>query len=150
MRIQNRDALAHTPLRAQALAVIEAGFAAIDTDAVVRRNVAIHNDSLSVGDKSFPLKDIRRLIVVGVGKCASEAAYTLEQLLGDRIDEGIVLDVHRKQHTHLNNFSAIVLTKVSYLMCSAVPDCSTLPFIKVRIRSRLVRTAMQLNGSLHF
>ncbi|HDY73142.1 MAG TPA: DUF4147 domain-containing protein [Candidatus Jorgensenbacteria bacterium] len=101
MRIQNRDALAHTPLRVQALAVIEAGFAVIDTDAVVRRNVAIHNDSLSVGDKSFPLKDIRRLIVVGVGKCASEAAYTLEQLLGDRIDEGIVLDVQcrpRLQH----------------------------------------------------
>lgn len=94
MKIQNFKELATSDLRTSALRIAEAGLQAIDTEAVVRRSVSYEKGDLRVMDKHFSLAADDRLVVIGVGKCALEAARALEGILGERITMGAVIDVH--------------------------------------------------------
>ncbi len=94
MKIQNFKELAKNDLRTAALQIAEAGLQAIDTEAVIRRSVSYKDGDLCVIDKHFSINDNGRLIVIGVGKCALIAARTLEDILGDRINVGAVIDIH--------------------------------------------------------
>ncbi len=92
--VQNAEELACTPLRAHALALVEAALSAIDTRAVMRAQVAREPDgTLVIAGRRYPATSFRRLLVGGVGKCALDAAYALEEILGERIDDGVVVDV---------------------------------------------------------
>lgn len=84
-----------TTLRSDALAVLKAGIAAIHTGDAVKRACRLNRDVLTVGGKRFNLKKYRRVFVIGIGKASLEAGKALEALLGDRITDGVVLDVKR-------------------------------------------------------
>jgi glycerate 2-kinase len=92
-KIRNFDALATTDLRRAALSIAEAGYAAIDTPTVIQKNVSLVGDTLHVDGKDVSLSGVKRVIVVGVGKCARLAVMTLEEILGDRISGGVVIDI---------------------------------------------------------
>jgi glycerate 2-kinase len=91
--IRNFDSLAVTPLRRDALAVLEAGFRAIDTRHAVERAVKLTRGVLRIGKNSWKLDDYEHAYVVGIGKAAYDAAVALERVLGARIDDGVILDV---------------------------------------------------------
>ncbi|MDO8504727.1 MAG: DUF4147 domain-containing protein [Candidatus Liptonbacteria bacterium] len=91
MKIKNFDSLAVTPLRRAALIIAEAGLEAIDTEKVVRGQVRIEGDTLHIGGEIASLKDIGRIVVITVGKCALDAAVVLEKVLGDRLTRGVAL-----------------------------------------------------------
>ena len=91
--IRNAAALARTPARADALALLDAGLRAIRTPEAVRRAVVLEKEGVRIAGRLYRWGDFGRLLVVGVGKCALEAAWTLEEILGDRIDDGVVVDV---------------------------------------------------------
>ena len=93
MKISNHAALAVTTARTAALDIAEAGLDAIDTATAVRRSVRLSGEVLQVGDEVWPLRPSGRLLLVAVGKCATVAAAELVRLLGDRLDDGVVLDV---------------------------------------------------------
>ncbi len=93
MRIKNFETLATTALRREALGWAEAGLEAIDTAAAIRRSVRGRDGGIEVNGQIFPLAPTAQLIVVGVGKCALDAAAELESVLGDRITGGLVIDV---------------------------------------------------------
>jgi len=93
VKISNHAALAVTTARTAALDIAEAGLDAIDTAAAVRRSVRLSGEVLQVGDEVWPLRPSGRLLLVAVGKCATVAAAELVRLLGDRLDDGVVLDV---------------------------------------------------------
>jgi len=92
--IQNFDALAENDQRNDALAIAEAGYAAIDVGNALRRKLHIENDVLQIDGHgvSINLKD-RRVFFVGIGKCAFAAAEAIEKLLGDHLTSGIAFDV---------------------------------------------------------
>lgn len=90
--LQNLEALATSELRVDALAIAEAGYAAIDTGEAIRRKMRLEGDQLSIGTTTYSLAD-RRVYFVGVGKCAFDAAEAIEALLGDTLTAGIALDV---------------------------------------------------------
>jgi len=94
MKIKNFNELALGDLRKAALNIAEAGLAAIDTKEAVRRAVKINNGKLLINDSEFELSNSGKLLVVGVGKCSLEAGAALEEILGDNISGGIVVDVH--------------------------------------------------------
>ncbi len=91
-RIQNFEALATTPLRLDALAVAEAGYAAIDVGAAFERSVTLSGDTLTVLGTSYQIAG-RQIYFVGVGKCAFAAALAAESVLGDSLTSGVALDV---------------------------------------------------------
>ena len=91
-RIQNFDLLATNALRLDALSIAEAGYAAIDIGAALRRTLRVEHDELRVHDTTYRLGG-RRAFFVGVGKCAFAAAGAIETLLGDSLEGGIAFDV---------------------------------------------------------
>ena len=84
-----------TKLRRDALGVLKAGIAAIGTREAVRRQCVLKGSRLIVGGNAFDLDAFNRVYVIGFGKAALETAEELEKILGDRITDGIVLDVKR-------------------------------------------------------
>ncbi len=94
-KIKNFDAIAVTPARKAALEIVEAGLFAIDTEQAIQSRVSLKDDTLKIDDRSFDVGNFDRIFVVGVGKCSLEAGRALENVLGDRLSGGIVLDVHR-------------------------------------------------------
>jgi len=90
---KNYASIATTGLRRDALSIVEAGLHAIETQTAVLQSMTLKKDVLKIGDKTFRLKSYRRIFVVGIGKASLEAAKALEKILGDRITDGIILDV---------------------------------------------------------
>lgn len=108
-RIRNADALGSTPLRQDALAIAEAGYAAVDVGSAFTKKVRLEGDELVVEDVRRPL-DGRRVHFIGVGKCAIAAAEAAERLLGDRLASGIALDVRGLADGRLGKIEAFVGT----------------------------------------
>ena len=90
--IKNTEELSQTPLRADALAIAEAGYAAIDIGNVLTKKVSFVDGVLRIGDATYPIGG-RRVFFVGVGKCAVQGGRALEALLGDALESGIAVDV---------------------------------------------------------
>lgn len=91
--IKNAKSLGKTEARRDALAIIEAGLAAVETRKAVRGALKLKGDTLSVRGKDYDLSCFRRVFVVGFGKASFLAASELERIMGKRITSGIVLDV---------------------------------------------------------
>jgi glycerate 2-kinase len=92
--ISNFDVIATTPTRKDVLEIMEAGYRAIDTTEVVKRSVGLHEGVLSIRDKNFILADYERIFVIGFGKASCKAVQSIEDVLGDELDGGIVIDKH--------------------------------------------------------
>ena len=105
--IRNFDALAEDALREDALALAEAGYAAIHVGDALARTLRVEGEELVVStggtETRRPLRG-RRVFFVGIGKCALVAAESAERIFDDRLTGGIALDVA--------NPSAIALKKI--------------------------------------
>ena len=77
--------------RGQVLTLLRAATAAVDPYAAVRRTVRREGTALRVGDQSFDLSSFRHVFVVGAGKATAAMASALEQILDDRLTEGIIV-----------------------------------------------------------
>ncbi len=93
MKIKNFDQLAITDLRKKALEITEVGLQAIDTRKAIKDSVVSRDHIIAVNEHIYSLEDVDNVLVVGIGKSAFEAARALEDVLGDKIDGGIVLDI---------------------------------------------------------
>ncbi len=87
-------------LRAHAQQIFNAGLVAAEPGTAVRRNLRRDNDRLVlVGppEVAFDLNAFRRVVVVGAGKAAAAMGAALEGILGDRLDDGLLItkDGHR-------------------------------------------------------
>jgi len=94
--IKNLDSLATTPLREDALGILEAGLQAIRTDDALHRVVKLGGSTLTVGDRSYDLTQYERVLVLGIGKAALDAAAALEDILNDHITDGVIIDTRTK------------------------------------------------------
>ncbi|MBU0531649.1 MAG: DUF4147 domain-containing protein [Candidatus Uhrbacteria bacterium] len=91
--IKNYSQLAKSKLRKDALAILEAGYKAIDTKQAVRCSVSLTGEVLKIQNRRYDLKKFDHIYVIGIGKASFDAAQALEQILGSRINGGMVLDV---------------------------------------------------------
>ncbi|QLG62313.1 glycerate kinase type-2 family protein [Halorarum salinum] len=89
--IRNREALATTPARETALACVEAGIEAAMPDRAVERALSLSGGTLAVRGETYDLDAYDRVLVVGGGKASARLARALVGLLGDRVDDGVVL-----------------------------------------------------------
>ncbi|HHE51555.1 MAG TPA: glycerate kinase [Candidatus Acetothermia bacterium] len=84
MRMEDR-------LRGDIDRLIHAALNAVSPDACMRRAVGLDGDLLIVNGEPIDLAKIRRIIVVGAGKASAGMARSLEGILGERIDVGLVV-----------------------------------------------------------
>ncbi len=93
-KIRNFDELAVTEERKHVLDLLEYGLQSVDTGMAVKRNVSFDGRILTIVGEHYSIADIGKVFVVGVGKCALEAVQALEDVLGDKIYGGVMVDVH--------------------------------------------------------
>ena len=91
--IKNFDTLATTSLRHDALAILETGYEAVLTERVIESEVELRGEDICIKGRSICLSDYDRVFFVGIGKCAVDASLVFERILGDRITDGVVIDV---------------------------------------------------------
>ncbi|HQT82767.1 MAG: hypothetical protein B7W98_00595 [Parcubacteria group bacterium 20-58-5] len=108
-RIQNFESLATNALRTDALAIAEAGYAAIDVGSALAHTLHKDDAALHVGAATYPLAG-RRVFFVGVGKCAFAAAKAVETILGDTLTGGVALDVSPVEGAPLAKIEAYIGT----------------------------------------
>jgi glycerate 2-kinase len=68
-----------------------AALAAVEPGAAVRRHVECSGDELIVAGRSYDLRDVDKVWVVGGGKASCAMAASLSSLLGERIAGGLVV-----------------------------------------------------------
>lgn len=77
-------------LRKKALDVLNAGIAAADPGEATRRLIRIEGDRIFIGGTPHSLGQFEHIYVFGAGKATFPIAKALDDILGDRITEGIV------------------------------------------------------------
>ena len=83
-------------MREHAMQIFEAGLQAVDPVDAIKRHTRKDKDRLFIGDRQFNLNDYDRILVVGAGKAVASMAKAMEDLLGDRISDGVIVvkDAH--------------------------------------------------------
>ena len=77
-------------MRRHAGEIFQAGLQAADPQDAIHRHCRRRQNRLEIGDKTYDLDAISRLMVVGAGKAAASMAQTMEDILGDRISDGLI------------------------------------------------------------
>ncbi len=72
------------------MAVLAAALKAVDPAQAVRNCVRRQDSRLEVGDNAYDLDSFKRILVVGAGKASGPMAQALEEILGDRLEGGVV------------------------------------------------------------
>src|SRR5947208_16734476 len=88
-RTQRRRGL--DKLHRDVLHAMNAALAAADPTRIIRKNLKLIGSVLHVGNLQYPLKDYRRILVIGGGKASGYMAEEIEKLLGDWITSGLVI-----------------------------------------------------------
>ncbi len=77
-------------LRKDAEAVFQAGLEAVNPIHAIKKHVTLQDDRLTVGDRVYAFADYDGVYVIGTGKASAAMAQAVEELLGERIKEGVV------------------------------------------------------------
>lgn len=104
-RITNFDDIAITKLRKDALTIIETGLSAVETRSVINSHISFDPNSktLCIKDEEFCFSNYENIYFVAIGKCAVEASKAVEEILGDEITAGFVLDIIPGQFVKLES-----------------------------------------------
>ncbi|UCD83086.1 MAG: glycerate kinase, partial [Desulfobacterales bacterium] len=78
-------------MRQHAMAIFKAALKAVDPVEAILRYVKLVDDGLQIGEQRFKFEDYDRILVTGAGKAGAPMAKALEDLLGDRISDGVIV-----------------------------------------------------------
>jgi hydroxypyruvate reductase len=78
-------------LRRDARKIFDAGIAAVDPVAAVKRHLRREGDTIEIAGQRYELSKYRRLYVIGAGKASARMALAVVEILGESIDGGIVV-----------------------------------------------------------
>jgi len=101
-------------LRSNAADIFLAGVAAVDPRRAVADHFSFAGDALQAGENVIPLSREGRLFVVGGGKGGAPMAGAVEEILGDRLHEGLVV----VKYGHLAPVRKVLLREAAH----PVPD----------------------------
>lgn len=95
MLIKNFDALNKTPQRKICLELIEAALSSIQPIIVISNNISLKENILSIQNQTINLKDFERVFLLGFGKGSAGLSKEIEQILGNFLTEGYVIDLEK-------------------------------------------------------
>lgn len=93
MFIKNYQTLNKSPQRKVVLDLIEAGLSSIQPEEVVRNGLKLQENIFYIQDQEFNLNTFERIFLIGFGKGAAKISKIIEDILGERLTEGFVIDV---------------------------------------------------------
>ena len=76
--------------RERVLPILSAALEAVDPYSAVRSALACEGDQLRIGERSYDLARLERVLVVGAGKAGAPMARAVEDVLGERLSAGAV------------------------------------------------------------
>jgi glycerate-2-kinase len=97
MLINNFDQLAVTPQRKTLLEIVEAGLESLQPEVNFKKTVRFENNILSILDQTYDLANYDHVYLIGFGKGSSTNAKLIEELLGEKLSEGYVIDTEEKE-----------------------------------------------------
>ena len=120
-RLQERDTTMTNPLRADAETIFRAALARVDPVPMMRRVLRLEGDLLRLetehASASWDLSAFDRVVVAGAGKATARMALGLEEILGDRIADGLVV----VKAGHVETLRRVRLVEAAH----PVPDASS-------------------------
>jgi glycerate 2-kinase len=78
-------------MRQHAMEIFQAALGAVDPVEAILRYLKPAGNGFQIGEHRFDYQDYDRILVVGAGKAGAPMAKALEDLLGDRIAEGVIV-----------------------------------------------------------
>lgn len=78
-------------LRQHSAQILQAALNAADPASAVKRTVILENGMLKINGQNLDLSDYDRVVAVGAGKAGAPMARALEDILGDRLHDGMVV-----------------------------------------------------------
>lgn len=91
MRFDSSILQPNPPVRQKIVTVLEAALAAVDPYGAVLNVLQRQGNLLTVGAQHYDLTQYRRVFVIGAGKAGAPMTQAVEQVLGDRITDGLVV-----------------------------------------------------------
>ena len=104
-----------------ALDAVEKALKAVNPKEIVHSKVKLKGEILKVEDTFFNLSQYRRIFILGGGKASGTMAEALEEILEDRIEEGIIVvpkgtaAKHKLKHIRLHESSHPIPDKSSMM-----------------------------------
>ncbi|MBM4320811.1 MAG: DUF4147 domain-containing protein, partial [Deltaproteobacteria bacterium] len=95
--------------REQLRAIFAAAVAAVAPEACLGRHLARRGELLRIGGERWDLSSIRRLVILGAGKASVRMAAAALELLGDRVDSGLVVASGARACASLPPFVEVVI-----------------------------------------
>ncbi len=81
-------------LRSSQREIYEAALEAVDPEKAVRSSLLRQEDSLQLAGTAYALSDFRNVFLVGTGKAGVPMARAVEDILGDRLEQGLIVVKH--------------------------------------------------------
>ena len=78
-------------MRQHAMDIFQAALKAVDPVEAILRTVKQVDAGVQIGEHLFKFQDYDRILVVGAGKAGAPMAKALEDLLGDRVADGVIV-----------------------------------------------------------
>ncbi len=95
--IKNRETLLSHGLvkaRKSCLDIIEYALNEVDPYHATHKAIQLHGETLIVDGREYDLNTIDHIYIIGAGKATFRQAQAMDEILGDRIDEGVVVVKH--------------------------------------------------------
>ncbi len=78
-------------LRRDAIAIFQAGVRAVEPFSAVKKFCRSLDGRLMIGERTLLLSDYENIYIIGAGKAGASMAAAMEDLIGERITEGVVI-----------------------------------------------------------
>lgn len=92
--IKNEEQLlshGHQELRRMAIKIVEHALSKADPYVAVKKLIKLHNNTLYIGEQKIDLDKIGKIYLIGAGKATFPIALALEEILSDRIEDGVII-----------------------------------------------------------
>jgi len=101
-------------IKEDCMAIFNAGLSAVDPYKAIKTHLRLEEDYLFVADQQYKLTEYKHIFVIGAGKASASMALALEEILGDRLEGGLVV----VKYGHLADLEKIKIVEAGH----PVPD----------------------------
>lgn len=97
-------------MRNQAIEIFQAGLRAVSPGTAIKSRCWLQGDTLTVADRDYDLGQYQKIFVIGAGKAGASMAKAIEDILGDRLTQGLI----SVKYDHLETLKKIKILEAAH------------------------------------